>query len=292
MLYDIVIIGGGPAGLSAAITARARNKRTLIVSNPKEKNPLASSLLVENYPGMKAVTGLHLLKTMHTQAEELGAEILEARALSIVPLQDRFMVTTSKDVIEGRTILIACGASSGGKSFEGEAEYLGRGVSYCATCDGMLYRSATVLIVGLSDEAAEEANFMAEICETVHFVASKIPEGLDERIQKHSGRLLSIKGNALGVTSAIVSERPYRSAEPTTTNLDVNGIFILRPGVAPTNMLSTLETEEGFIKVDSNMHTNIEGVFAAGDCTGKPMQVAKAVGQGQIAVFSAVAYLG
>jgi len=208
---------------------------------------------------------------------------------------ESFMITTSSDALEGKAVIIACGAASGGKPFKGEQEYLGKGVSYCATCDGMLYRSSRVLIAGLSDEAAEEANFMAELGATVHFVAKKIPAGLDERIQTHAGRLLSIEGSMLGVTHAVLQERSQEGAggagESDEVKLEIDGIFLLRPGVAPTNMLPSLETEEGFIKVDPKMRTNLKGVFAAGDCTGKPMQVAKAVGEGQVAVLSAVDYL-
>lgn len=311
-IYDLVIIGGGPAGLSAAITARARNKKTLIVSNPARENPLAASKLVDNYPGMPEATGLHILETMAAQAQKLGVEYLQARAISIVPMETgdpattSFSVTTSSDFVEGRALIIACGAASGGKPFEGEAEYLGRGVSYCATCDGMLYRNSTVLVVGLSHEAAEEAGFLAEIGATVHYVAKEMPTALDPRIHRHPGRLLSIEGDALGVTGATISERPADSPEgyeraqetseqvrdkPIERQLTVNAVFILRPGIAPTSMLSSLETEAGYIKVDASMRTNIKGVFAAGDCTGKPLQVAKAVGQGQVAVLSAVEYL-
>jgi len=146
--------------------------------------------------------------------------------------------------------------------------------------------------VALSEEAAGEANFMAEIGATVHLVAKKIPEGLDARIQTHAGKLLAIEGSALGVTHALLSERALGGdPNPAEVRLELDGIFILRPGVAPTNLLTTLEISDNFIKVDAGMHTNIEGVFAAGDCTGKPLQVAKAVGQGQIAVLSAVEHL-
>ncbi|MCL2528768.1 MAG: FAD-dependent oxidoreductase [Coriobacteriia bacterium] len=296
MSNDIIIIGGGPAGLSAAITARARNKKVLVISNHRQHSPLAAAHLVDNYPGMHSVSGMHLLDTMHTQAEKMGVEFLEARVLTILPLQDKYLVSTSGDALEAQSIIIACGAASGGKPFKGEAEYLGRGVSYCATCDGMLFRNSTVLIVGLSDEAAEEANFMAEIGATVHLVAKEIPADLDSRVQTYAGRLLSIEGDALGVTGVVISERPSEEeaasgAKPKEVQLEVNGVFVLRPGVAPTSMLPALETESGFIKVDATMHTNLSGVFAAGDCTGKPMQIAKAVGEGQIAVFSAVEYL-
>lgn len=336
--YDIVIIGGGPAGLSAAITARARNKKVLVVSNSTKENPLAASKLVDNYPGMPGATGVHILETMHRQARDQGTRFLQARAISIVPMQltdndspssrDKenkgegagFSVTTSSDYIEANSVVIACGVSSGGKPFIGEAEYLGRGVSYCATCDGMLYRSSAVLIVGLSKEAAGEANFMAEIGATVHFVAREIPKELDARIYRHEGKLISIEGDVMGVTKVTLEERSKVEAEqteggaehlssstkqdelmqgapkstpgkPKIVPLEVNGVFILRPGVAPTSMLSSLKIENGYIKIDASMRTNVPGVFAAGDCTGKPLQIAAAVGQGQVAVFSAVDYL-
>ncbi len=304
--YDIIIIGGGPAGLSAAITARARNKEVLVISNPAQENPLAASQLVDNYPGMPGATGLHILTSMHEQAHRLGTHFLQARTISVLPLQGSFSVTTSSDVVQARSVIIACGASSGGKPIEGEIEYLGRGVSYCATCDGMLYRSSTVLVAGLSAEAAEEADFLAELGATVHYVARELPSHLDSRVYRHSGKILAIEGDALGVTQVRIAARPADSPqgaeleretmeslrdEPTEIELKVNGVFIIRPGVAPTNLLPTLETENGYIKVDASMRTNITGVFAAGDCTGKPLQIAKAVGQGQTAVLAAVDYL-
>ena len=286
-MHDLIIIGGGPAGLSAAITARARNKEVLVISGALEDNPLAVSKHVANYPGMPEATGLDILETMQAQAQALGAGFLQARAISILPMQASdtgrtiFAVSTSSDYVEARTIIIACGASSGGKPYKGELEYLGRGVSYCATCDGMLYRSSTVLVVGLSSEAAEEANFLAGLGAQVHYVSPQEPVGLDASIQQHTGKVLSIEGDAQGVTQVLLTDK----------KLDVEGVFILRPGIAPTSMLATLETEDGFIKVDGAMQTNVKGVFAAGDCTGKPLQIAKAVGEGQIAVLSAVEYL-
>jgi thioredoxin reductase (NADPH) len=330
-LFDVVIIGGGPAGLSAAITARARNKEVLVISNPAQENPLAASKLVDNYPGMPEATGLHILETMHAQAHRLGVRFLQSRAISIVPMQTAgngnathasLSVTTSSDFVEAHSVIIACGAASGGRPIKGEREYLGRGVSYCATCDGMLYRNSVVLVAGLSPEAVDEAGFLAEIGATVHYVAKEIPHSLDRRVFRHPGKLLAIEGDALGVTHAKITERFAGSSqdgkqqndskqderqdetarnektqgqqgqEQRAVSLEVNGIFILRPGVAPTSLLASLETEDGYIKVDAAMRTNTPGVFAAGDCTGKPLQIAKAVGQGQIAVLSAVEYLG
>ncbi|MDR2671803.1 MAG: NAD(P)/FAD-dependent oxidoreductase [Coriobacteriales bacterium] len=301
-MYDIAVIGGGPAGLSAAITARARNKEVLVVSNPAQENPLATSRRIDNYPGLPAVSGLALLKTMHAQAHDLKARFLQARVITVVPVsaapavqiasQDTqitritaqkttFAITTSNDYLEAKSVIIACGATSSGKAYPGEQEYLGRGVSYCATCDGMLYRQATVVVAGLSPEAVEEANFLAELGATVHYVAKKLPQSLDARIHRHAGRLLSIEGDALGVTHCVISER----------RVACTGVFLLRPGVAPKNLLPGLAVQDGYIQVDAAMRTNIEGVFAAGDATGKPLQIAKAVGQGQIAALSAAEYL-
>ena len=305
-MHDIVIIGGGPAGISAGITARARNKDVLIISNSIEDNPLAASSLVENYPGMPGATGKEILATMQTQAQELGVQFLTARAISVIPLGKSFSVATSSDYVEALTIILAPGTASNVKFLEGELSYLGRGVSYCATCDGMLYRAASVLVVGLSPAAVEEANFMAEIGATVHYISQREPEGLDESICFHKGEVLSVEGDNQKVTSVLIAETPAGEQEKPegeaaakaaandkrkATKLEVKGVFILRPGIAPANLLSTLEMESRFIKVDANMCTNVKGVFAAGDCTGKPLQIAKAVGQGQTAVLSAVDYL-
>jgi thioredoxin reductase (NADPH) len=298
-MYDIAIIGGGPAGLSAAVTARARNKDVVVVANAAQENPLAKSHLVDNYPGLPDVSGLELLEKMHAHAHKLGAKFLQARVISVLPIdgggqpdatgnaRPSFSITTSGDYLEAKTVIIACGAASGGKPLAGEQDYLGRGVSYCATCDGMLYRTATVLVAGLSPEAADEANFLAGLGATVHYVAKQVPHGLDPKIVSYAGKVLSIQGNQQSVTEAVIET----SSDSQQLTIKCSGVFILRPSVAPTTLLPTLELSGGYIAVDDKMQTNVRGVFAAGDCTGKPLQVAKAVGQGQIAVLQAVEYL-
>ena len=323
-MHDIAIIGGGPAGLSAAITARARNKDVVVISNPAQENPLAKAKMLDNYPGMPQASGLDILTIMHSQAHELGAGFVQAKVITVLPTAANFCVTTSNDILEARSLIIACGAASGGKPFPGEMEYLGRGGSYCATGDGRLYRDAEVLVVGLSPEAPEEADFLAELGAIVHYVATELPPDLDRRIFRYRGRLLRIEGDALGVTHCLISELPGGLADATSQGagasrgaveaagvldedeaatqtkakgesnqreIQCGGVFLLRPGIAPASLLPGLRLQNSYIEVNAQTQTNIPGVFAAGDCTGKPLQVAKAVGQGQLAAFAAVDYL-
>jgi thioredoxin reductase (NADPH) len=291
-MYDIVIVGAGPAGLSAAITARARNKEVLVVSNKPQDNPLAKSKLVDNYPGVPGVTGLTLLERMVAHAHDAGALFTYARVISVLSMGSaetpRFSVTTSDDVIDARTVILATGTQSA-QPFPGEQEYLGRGVSYCATCDGMLYRTATVCVAALSPEAAEEADFLATLGATVHYLAKSAPSGLTSGIYTHEGTIKAIEGDALGVTNVQFTEKIGQQTKD--VSIPCVGVFILRPSIAPDALVLGLELKDGFIVTNTQGRTNIPGVFAAGDCTGKPLQVAKAVGDGQKACFAAIALL-
>jgi thioredoxin reductase (NADPH) len=292
-MYDIAVIGGGPAGLSAAITARARNKHVLVVSNDFRQSYLAKAETIENYPGMPHVSGIEMLEIMHLQAESLGVAFMQERATSILPWGDHFSLSVGPDVIEAKTVILAFGLGSG-KAFPGEAAYLGRGVSYCATCDGMLYRNKEVAVVGLSDQAPAEANFLMSIgCQVTYVVSGKTEPLLEQGITVINGNVREIMGNELGITGLMY--QPYEDAKRADGEelkvLSVEGIFILRPSVAPAALLSGVELDGKLLKVDYRMRTNIPGVFAAGDCCSIPAQIAKAVGEGQIAAWSAVEYI-
>ena len=164
--------------------------------------------------------------------------------------------------------------------YPGEAEYLGRGVSYCATCDGMLYRNRPVTVVGLAPDAPHEANYLHSLGCQVVYVAPRQPQGLNEAIPYVKAGRLAVRG-----------ERTVTGLEADGALLPCAGVFILRRAVAPTDLLPALETEEGVIKVDRRMAASVPGVFAAGDCTGGPLQVSKAVGEGHVAALSACEYL-
>jgi thioredoxin reductase (NADPH) len=286
-MYDLVIIGAGPAGLSAAITARARNKEVLVVSNKPQLSPLATSHHVDNYPGVPQTSGIALLEEMVAQAHSLGAQFRYERIISVLPMGEYFSVTTGSDVLEARAVILATGTQFA-QPFAGEAEFLGRGVSYCATCDGMLYRTSTVCVVGLNSESVEEANFLAELGAKVVYLAKKTPAGLVDSILVEEGTVTEITGDVMGVTALAFKSKDSEKIE----SIPCNGVFILRPSIAPDALIPGLELDDGFIVVDKQMRTNIPGIFAAGDCTGKPLQIAKSVGEGQQATFSAVDYLG
>lgn len=260
MHYDIIVIGSGPAGLSAALTARARNKTVLVVGNRWQDSPLARAERVDNYLGLPKQSGADLLETFHAHAKEAGVALLEGRALSALPWNG-FQVSVGSQVLSAGALILAPGVVRQ-KKFPGEAEYLGRGVSYCATCDGMLYRGRNVAVLGWTGSAEREADFLRSIGCAVRYYDR--PQGVE----------------ILG--------------DETVTGVRVNGrqeaadaVFLLRPVVAPAALLPGLAMENGSVTVDRQMATNLPGVFAAGDCTGAPYQVAKAVGEGLIAGQSA-----
>ena len=278
MTYDIIILGSGPAGLAAAVAARGRDKSVLVIGNRWQDSPLARAERVDNYLGLPGLTGSGMLETFYQHAVGMGAEFVMGKAISLMAWEG-FMVTVGSQVYQGRALILAPGVVRQAK-YPGEEEYLGRGVSYCATCDGMLYRNRSVIVVGRSPDAPQEANYLHSLGCQVTYVSPQPPKGLDSAIPFVKAGKLSVKG-----------EQTVTGLEADGALLPCDGVFILRQTVAPTDLLPTLETEEGYIKVDRSMATNVEGVFAAGDCTGLPLQVSKAVGEGHVAALSACEYL-
>lgn len=265
MSHDVLVIGGGPAGLSAAINIRARGRSVLVVSNPVEENPLWRAERVDNYPGLPGVSGPALLETLRRHAEEAGADFSTGKVLSTAFLAGTWYAGVGSDMVEAKAIVLAAGVARG-KKFPGEAEFLGRGVSYCATCDGMLYRNRPVAVLGYGDTARREADFLQEIgCAVTYFDRPR--------------------------TCEILGSTHVEAVSCGGETVSVDGVFILRPTAAPDDLFPGLAVENGYVTVDRRMATGLPGVFAAGDCTGGPLQAAKAAGEGLIAGQSAAAYV-
>ena len=278
MRYDIIVLGSGPAGLSAAVAARGRNKSVLVVGNRWQDSPLARAERVDNYLGLPALTGADLMERFTRHAEESGANLVNGKVISLMAWEG-FHLTVGSELYEGSALILAPGVVRQAK-YPGEMEYLGRGVSYCATCDGMLYRGRPVVVVGRSKDAPREAAYLKNLGCQVVYVSPQRPERLDPSIPFVQASRLEVAG-----------EQTVTGLRADGALLPCSGVFILREAVAPADLLPGLETENGAVKVDRKLATNLPGVFAAGDCTGEPLQISKAVGEGLVAALSAAEYL-
>ena len=279
-LYDVIVIGGGPAGLTAGLYLARARYRVLVVEKERFGGQITITNEVVNYPGVGRTTGRALTQTMRQQAQDFGAEFLSAEATGLDVDGDIKTVHTSRGDLKTFGILIATGASPRKLGFEGEAEYAGRGVAYCATCDGMLYRGREIAVVGKTADAPQEANYLRELGCRVTYVGDQPPEGLRPDIPFVKATRLEVLG-----------EKKVEALRAGSVTLPCEGVFILRPSMAPADLLPGLALEGGYIKTDRNMATNLPGVFAAGDCTGLPLQVSKAVGEGQVAGHRASEYV-
>ena len=259
------------------MTARMRGLSTLVLAPQHNVSWLARTEHIDNYPGLPGTSGQKLLDTFQAQALAMGAEFRDGLVRQILPSDDGFMLLVESDVVEARAIVLAMGAARP-QLLPGEEELVGMGVSYCATCDGMLYRGKKVAVLSASAEGAEEALFLETLASSMDYYPIKAHD-TDGRfhtaqVLQEQPKSLSREADGIHVHTA-QGERAY------------DGVFIFRGAVSLSMLLTELATEGAFIPVDRGMRTNVPGVYAAGDCTGKPLQVAKAVGEGNVAAITA-----
>ena len=289
--YDVAIIGTGPAGLSAAINLKLHNKEILWLGARNLSTKVEKSEKIANYPGMGYITGKDLIGKFEAHAEEMGLEITEQMVTAIMPMGDIFMLSAGSDVYQTKAILLATGAAAA-KGFDGEEEMLGRGVSYCATCDGFLYKGKTIAVFCGDERFEHEVDYLAELADKV-YVASAYVGGKYGKIGsgaegENAGKIELLAKPMKQITGGLKASGIVLTDG---TQIEVDGIFCLRNSIAPTTLLKDLELDGAHIIVDRGMNTNIKGVFAAGDCTGRPYQIAKSVGEGNIAAHTIVEYL-
>ena len=278
---DIAIIGTGPAGLEAAITARIRNKSVLLIGSKDFSNKLVKAESIKNYLGFPDISGRDLADRFACHLEEMDIEITEDKITSVYSMGDYFALQNSKnEFYEASTIILATGVMQG-KLYPGEEEFLGRGVSYCATCDAPLYHGKTAIVVGSSEKEEAEADFLAEVADKVFY----IPTYAGDIQLKDSVEVLREK------PKEIYESEGKKVLKTNVGDHPVDGIFILRESVSPAQLVPGLATDKNHVKVDRTMSTNIPGCFACGDIVGQPYQYIKAAGEGNIAALSAVSYL-
>lgn len=271
-LFDIAVIGAGPAGYSAAINARKREKSVVVIG--QNTGWLTRAESIENYPGLPSVSGKELLERMRSQAEDMGAELRGGVVHQVISMGESFALSLGADFAEAKKIILCTGAKQP-RLLPGEEALLGRGVSYCGTCDAMLYRGRSVAVIAQGPEAVSEANFLARLCASVTYFG-KPDAGLNSRIAVREEK-----------PEAILGETRATGLRAGGEELPFDGVFIFRETMALTSLIPGLEMDGAFIRVDRQMRTNLPGVYAAGDCTGLPLQVAKAVGEGCTAALAA-----
>ena len=301
-LYDIAIIGAGPAGTTAAIYGARARLKVVMIDKARLGGALGITARIANWPGSgyeKQLSGAELLRSMHEHAESFGAEFLQSQVYAVSLDGDVKEVITAEGVVRAKTIIIATGAGSRDNKLPGEEEYLGRGVSHCATCDAAFYAGRTVAVVGNSQEAVEEALTLAKfagsvkvLCQTAEFIAER--QAVAALEAEHNVQVLrryhakAIEGQEV-VTGLRVS---FAGGEEV---LPVDGVFIYLPGNRPA--IGFLEEqvdldERGFIKTDAELQTSRPGVFAAGDVRGNPVQqVVIAAADGCLAALAAERYI-
>lgn len=297
-VYDVIIIGGGPAGLTAGIYAARANLSTLILDKSKTAGALAYASLIENYPGVeKPLTGKELLERIRNQAISFGAEYREEQVVGVDLVSEVKEVITMSGSYKGKTVIVATGSMGRKPTIKGEGELLGRGVSYCAVCDAPFFRGKTVAVLGDSEEAAKEALYLTEFVELCYLVTSSSKLKVDQNHPVfNSSKIRILTGYTIKEivgTEFVTGLKISKDGVEETLNL--SGVFVFIQGSQPiTDFLGeALKVDErGFIVVDNFMATSIQGVFAAGDVASPFMrQVVIACAQGAVAALSAEKYI-
>lgn len=279
MDYDIIIVGFGPAGISAGLNASIRGKKVLIIG--KKSKALEKSPSIKNYLGFNDIKGSDLYKNFTDHIKNYPIEILDKKIKAVYAMGEYFSVDLGDKMLRSKSCIIAAGVDMG-KSIEGEDKFFAKGISYCATCDASLYKGKKVVLVGMNDEAIEEANFINKMASQTIFVnPNKKDVKLDEGIEIINKKPEKFTGK-LKAESLILEDGQ---------ELKADGFFIIKNSSKPESLVPSIEIEDGHIKVNYDMSTNIKGLFACGDITGRPYQIIKAAGQGQIAGLNAASFI-
>ncbi len=298
-MRDLIIIGSGSAGLSAAVYARRYLMNTLVIGE-LTGGLLTTAHLIENWPGIISISGAELMSNIERHAKHLGAEIINDSVISVKKSGDKFIVKTNNKEYESRAVIIATGTIHRRLGVKGEGEYYGKGVSYCAACDGPLFTNQVVGVVGGSDSAAKEAIVLSEYAKKVYIIYRREKLRAEPITLKRVNELIN-EGKIEVITNTNVTEIIGDGARVTSVKLDngselkLNGLFVeigLIPKTSIAKELGVELNDKGEIIVDMNAKTSINGVFAAGDCTNVSFkQAIIGAAQGVMAAHSAYEYI-
>lgn len=279
-MHDIIIIGTGIASISAALTLKQLNKDFLLIGSKDLSYKINSAEKIRNYPGLSSISGPDLKKALKKQLEDMEIEIIDKQVTGVYNMTDYYAVLCGNDTFEAKSIILGLGVESV-KPLPGEIELLGQGVSYCATCDGFLYKNKDLTIVSTSAEFEDEVEYLASLATNINLIC----------LYKNPNINLPNVTIKNGMAKKIYKENKKMYLETFSETLESDGIFMLKSSISPSVLVPGLEDNNGHIVVDRSCKTNLNGVFACGDCTGRPYQYAKAAGEGNVSAHSAVAYL-
>ncbi len=300
-MYDIIIIGAGPAGLSAAIYARRSGKNVLVLEEKNYGGQIVNTPNIENYPGIAHISGFEFATNLYNQAKDFGAEFKFEKSVGIEDRGNSKLVKTPKDEYEAKAVIIATGAKNRKLGIDNEDSLVGKGISYCATCDGMFFRDKDVAVNGGGNTAVEDAMFLSNYCNKVYIIHRRDEFRADDKDVER----LKEKDNVELVLDSTVSEILSDTDEAGNEHvsgvkvknkntgvervLDVNGLFIAI-GQVPDNedFKDIVELENGYVKALEDCKTDTQGIYVAGDCRTKSVrQLATATADGAIAAIAA-----
>lgn len=288
--FDIAIIGTGPAGLSAALTAKARNKNFILLGSSTLSTKVEKAHTVQNYLGLPKVSGEQMQKTFLAQLTEMDIAITEDRINAVYAMGEYFALQGNSTTYEAKSVILATGMAQT-KTLPGENENLGRGVSYCATCDAALYKGKSAIVLAYSAKEEKEAVFLSELADKVYYIPMYEGSSLSNESAANTSLPQKIEVLNHKEPESIEVKNKRTVLHTKDGDVEADGLFILRESVAAAQLVPGLSVVDGQVQVDRNLNTNINGLFACGDITGSPYQYIKAAGEGNVAALSAVGYL-
>lgn len=292
-MYDLVIVGAGPAGLTCALYALRANKKVLVLEAKGYGGQIINAHRVENYPGISSISGFEFATNLYNQVKNLGLEI---KYETVIRIDEEKNIVTNKDTYKAKAIVLATGAENRKLNIEKESEYVGRGVSYCATCDGNFYKNKVVAVIGGGNTALEDALYLSDIASQVYVIHRRdIFKGeskyLDELKNKDNIEFV-LNSNVIGLYGNNVLENiDIKSNDGSIRQINIDGLFIAI-GQEPKNQIFAnliILDKFGYIESEDGVHTNIEGIYVAGDARVKNLrQLTTAVSDGAIAATTAI----
>lgn len=294
-MYDVIIIGAGPAGLTSAIYARRSNKEVLVLEANTYGGQIVTTDKIDNYPAAPHISGFDFATNLYNQVVELGAEVKFEKAVEIVDGETK-KVVTDKNTYEANSIIIAIGVRNRNLNVPGEKEFEGKGVSYCATCDGMFYKGKTVAVIGAGNTAFEEALYLSNICKKVYIIHRnekfKASPSIARKVKNKDNIEFILNSNVISINGKDkVSDIDIKDINENTSNIKVSAVFIAIGQIPENgNLTKNLKIDKnGYIKSDKNLKTNIDGIYVAGDIRPKTLrQLVTATSDGAIAAVNAI----